>query len=157
MSHPKNPRLLPLKSRRFDCPGAGYTLIEIMLVLAIISVLLGAGIYKLIGSLDIAKERRVEADIHTITTALKTYEMENLFMPTTEQGLDALIKPPTTDPKPRRWRRLWDSDTLPTDPWGMPYQYRNPGIKRPNGFDLYSFGPDRKESEDDIGNWNINR
>jgi general secretion pathway protein G len=85
---------------------------------------------------------------------LKTYESQNLFLPTTEQGLQALIQPPTTDPKPRHWRRLWDSDTVPIDPWGMPYQYRNPGIKHPNGFDLFSFGPDRKEgTDDDIGNW----
>ena len=83
----------------------GYTLIEIMLVLSIISVLLGAGIYYLIGNLDIAKERRVQADIATFTTQLKTYEMENLFMPTTEQGLAALVQEPTTDPKPRRWRQ----------------------------------------------------
>lgn len=157
MNNSQNPLVavsgMPRKSRRAD----GYTLIEIMLVLSIISVLLGAGIYYLIGNLDIAKERRVQADIAAITTQLKSYELENLFLPSTEQGLEALIKPPTTDPKPRRWRRFWDSDTLPTDPWGMPYQYRNPGIKRPNGFDLFSFGPDRKESDDDLGNWNVNR
>lgn len=133
---------------------AGYTLVEIMLVLAIISVLIGAAIYKMSGSLDAARETRVGADIASITTALKTYEMQNLFLPTTEQGLEALSKPPTTDPKPRRWHKLWESDTLPTDPWGMPYQYRNPGVKNPNGFDLFSFGPDRKESADDLGNWN---
>jgi general secretion pathway protein G len=135
--------------------SAGYTLIEIMLVLAIIAVLLGAGIYKVIGNLDAARETRVQSDIATITTQLKTYEMENLFMPTTEQGLDALVKTPSSDPKPRRWRQLLEK--VPEDPWGMPYQYRNPGVKNPNSFDLFSWGPDRKESEDDLGNWNINK
>lgn len=130
---------------------AGYTLVEIMLVLAIIAVLLGAGIYKLVGNLDAAKETRVEADIQTISTQLKTYEMTNLFLPTTEQGLQALVTEPTGDPKPRRWRQLMES--VPLDPWGMPYNYRNPGIKNPNGFDLYSYGPERKEGDKEIGNW----
>jgi general secretion pathway protein G len=150
----KQHRFLP--TQRHSAGAAGYTLIEIMLVLAIIAVLLGAGIYKVIGNLDAARETRVEADIATITTQLKTYEMENLFMPTTEQGLDALVKAPTTDPKPRRWRQLEES--MPEDPWGMPYQYRSPGTHNPNGFDLYSMGPDRKDgTEDDIGNWSASK
>ena len=141
-------------SRRFH-DAKGYTLIEIMLVLAIISVLLGAGIYYLIGNLDIAKEQRVQADIATITTQLKTYEMQNLYMPTTDQGLEALVQEPTSDPKPRRWRQLMEK--VPEDPWGMPYNYRYPGLKNPNSFDLYSFGPERKENDKEIGNWNVNK
>jgi general secretion pathway protein G len=127
-------------------------LIEIMLVLAIISVLVGAGIYYLAGNLDIAKERRVESDIETITTQLKTYEMENLFMPTTEQGLDALVNKPSREPLPERWRQLFEK--MPVDPWGMPYQYRNPGKHNTDKFDVYSTGPDRQDgTDDDIGNW----
>ena len=129
----------------------GYTLVEIMLVLGIISVLLGAGIYYLTGSLDVAKERRVEADIVTITTQLKTYEMQNLFLPTSEQGLQALVTQPITEPIPRRWRQLLEK--VPTDPWGIAYLYRYPGKKKSKGFDVYSLGPDRIESDDDIGNW----
>lgn len=129
----------------------GYTLIEIMLVVAIISVLVGAGIYYLTGNLDIAKERRVETDITTITTQLKTYEMQNLFLPTTEQGLDALVNRPTREPIPTRWRQLFEK--MPIDPWGTPYAYRNPGKHNPTKFDLYSLGADRVESEDDFGNW----
>jgi general secretion pathway protein G len=131
--------------------SAAYTLVEIMLVLAIISVLLAAGIYYLSGNLEIAKEKRVEADIETVTTQLKTYEMQNMFMPTTEQGLAALVTSPSSEPRPRRWRQLMEQ--IPQDPWGTPYQYRNPGKHNPQGFDLYSWGPDRRESEDDIGNW----
>ncbi len=123
-----------------------------MLVLAIISVLVGAGIYYLAGNLDIAKERRVESDIETITTQLKTYEMENLFMPTTEQGLDALVNKPSREPLPERWRQLFEK--MPVDPWGMPYQYRNPGKHNTDKFDVYSTGPDRQDgTDDDIGNW----
>ena len=134
---------------------SGFTLIEIMLVVAIMTVLIGASIKYLVGNLDAARVARVEGDISSITTQLKTYEMENLYMPTTEQGLDALVIAPASDPKPRRWRQLLQE--VPNDPWGMPYQYRNPGIKNPKGFDLFSFGPDRKESEDDLGNWNISK
>ncbi|MBI4024408.1 MAG: type II secretion system major pseudopilin GspG [Verrucomicrobia bacterium] len=145
---PSNQQLRPagLLSRR-----SGYTLIEIMLVLAIIAVLLGSGIYYLAGNLDIAKERRVEADLTTITTQLKTYEMQNLFLPTTEQGLNALVTQPTTEPVPKRWRQLLEK--VPVDPWGTPYGYRNPGTHNPGKFDLFSLGPDRVESGDDIGNW----
>jgi len=131
---------------------SGYTLIEIMLVLAIISVLVGAGIYFLSGNLDIAKEQRAASDLQTITTQLKTYEMQNQFLPSSEQGLMALVKQPTTEPLPTRWRALMEH--LPTDPWGSPYQYRQPAQKSSKQFDLFSLGPDRTESKDDIGNWN---
>jgi general secretion pathway protein G len=132
--------------------SAAFTLIEIMLVLAIISVLLGTAIYKLAGNLDIAKERRVESDIDSITTQLKTYEMEALSLPTTEQGLDALVNKPSRDPIPDRWHQL--SQVLPMDPWNHPYVYRNPGKHNPTSFDLYSLGPDGQDgTEDDIGNW----
>ncbi|HEY8965583.1 MAG TPA: type II secretion system major pseudopilin GspG [Candidatus Methylacidiphilales bacterium] len=129
----------------------GYTLVEIMLVLAIIAVLVGAGIYKLSGNLDVAKETRVDADIATITTQLKTYEMQALSLPTTEQGLDALVHQPTSDPVPARWHQLFEQ--VPVDPWGRPYQYKNPGVHNPNGFDLYSLGPQGKEGDGNIGNW----
>jgi general secretion pathway protein G len=134
---------------------SGYTLIEIMLVLSIISVLLGAGIYYMVGNLDSARDRRVQADISMFTVQLKTYEMDNLFMPTTEQGLDALYKQPTSDPKPRRWRQLLEKP--PIDPWGTPYVYKNPGVHNPNGFDLYSYGASRKENDNEIGNWGDNK
>ncbi len=138
-------------SRRARHARGAYTLIEIMLVIAIISVLVGAGIYYLTGNLDIAKERRVETDLTTITTQLKTYEMEALSLPTTEQGLDALVHKPSVEPVPSRWHQLFEK--MPIDPWGMPYQYRYPGKHNPDKFDLYSFGPDRVESDDDQGNW----
>jgi general secretion pathway protein G len=129
-------------------PHAAYTLFEIMLVLGIISILVGSAIYLLVGNLDAAKEQRVEADIQAITTQLKTYEMLNYTFPTTAQGLQALVTKPTIEPIPRRWRKLMDQ--VPLDPWGTPYQYAYPGRKNPNGFDLYSLGPDRVESSDDL-------
>ncbi len=125
-----------------------YTLFEIMLVLGIISVLVGSAIYLLANNIDVAKEQRVDADFQAITTQLKTYEMINYTFPTTEQGIEALVKKPVGDPQPRKWKQLLES--VPLDPWGTPYKYRNPGTFNPAGFDLYSWGSDRKESDDDI-------
>ncbi|MEN9468443.1 MAG: type secretion system protein GspG [Verrucomicrobiota bacterium] len=127
---------------------AGYTLFEIMLVLGIISVLVGSAIYMLAGNIDVAKEQRVGSDIEAISMQLRTYEMLNYRMPTTEQGLDALVKQPSTEPRPRRWKQLMKE--VPLDPWGNEYIYRNPG-KGGSGFDIYSLGPDGKESDDDSG------
>lgn len=148
----KQPRLSSFKSARARAKGAGaYTLIEIMLVLSIISILLGAGIFFLAGNVDSAKEKRVQSDIIIFTAQLKVYEMDNMFMPTTEQGLQALYQPVTSEPKPKRWRQLVTK--APIDPWGMPYQYKNPGVHNPNGVDIYSFGPTKKENDQEIGNW----
>jgi general secretion pathway protein G len=126
---------------------SAYTLVEIMLVLAIISVLVGSAIFLLANNVDAAKEQRVETDFQAITTQLKTYEMRNFNVPTTEQGLEALVVRPTIKPEPRKWMKLMDS--VPLDPWGNPYLYRSPGKFNP-AFDLYSWGPDKKESSDDL-------
>jgi len=120
----------------------GFTLIEIMLVVTIIALLLGAAIYKLGGNVEYARDIRGEADIQGINTQLGLYESMNGFYPTTEHGLQALVTQPNTDPKPTRWYQLYKE--LPKDPWGTDYIYRCPGLKNPNGYDLYSAGPDRK-------------
>lgn len=148
------PTASPSRSfRRRRQANQGYTLIEIMLVLSIIAVLLAAGIRYLTGNLDTAREIRVKGDLEAITIQLQTYEMQNLFKPTTEQGLQALITMPTTEPKPTRWRQLLKKEAL-LDPWGSPYKYANPGKHNPSSFDLYSIGPDRIEgTSDDMGNW----
>ncbi len=129
----------------------GFTLLEIMLVVTIIALLLGAAIYKLGGNVEYSRHVRVSADIQGINTQLKLYESMNGFFPTTEQGLQALVTQPSTDPAPTRWYQLYKE--LPKDPWNNEYIYRNPGIKNPNGYDLYSAGPDRKAdtADDDDG------
>jgi general secretion pathway protein G len=144
-------KTFPARSHTNRRARAGYTLMEIMLVIAIIAVLVGAGIHYMAGDLDIAKEQRVTNDITSITTQLKVYEMESLFLPTTAQGLDALVHKPTTEPVPERWHQLFTK--VPVDPWGMPYQYAYPGKHNTDGFDVYSLGPDRTEGDHEIGNW----
>ena len=94
------------------------------------------------------KEQRAESDLQAISMQLRTYEMFNYRMPTTEQGLKALVQEPTSDPKPRKWKQLMKS--VPLDPWGSEYIYRNPDKNGTKGYDLFSLGPDGKESDDDV-------
>jgi general secretion pathway protein G len=127
-----------------------FTLLEIMLVVTIIAILMGAAIYKLAGNVEIAKHTAVTADVQALGTQLKLYESMNGFFPTTEQGLQALVTPPDTDPKPARWYQLFKE--VPKDPWHNNYIYRCPGVKNPGGYDLFSAGPDRiADTADDDG------
>ena len=129
----------------------GFTLLEIMLVVTIIALLLGTAIYKLAGNVEYARKTAVAADIQSINTQLKLYESMNGFFPTTDQGLQALVVQPQTEPLPSRWTQLYQ--VVPKDPWHNDYVYRNPGTKNPNGYDLFSAGPDRKPDtqDDDYG------
>ena len=129
----------------------GFTLLEIMLVVTIIGLLLTAAIFGFRGNVEYSRRVRVQGDIQGITTQLKLYQSMNGFYPTTDQGLQALVAQPDTDPKPSRWLQLFDK--VPKDPWQSDYIYRCPGLKNPNGFDLYSAGPDRvpDTADDDWG------
>jgi general secretion pathway protein G len=130
---------------------SAFTLLEIMLVISIIVVLLGVAINKLVGNIDLAKATRVQADIQAIGTQLKLYESMNGSPPTTEQGLQALVTQPSSDPRPQRWNQLLKE--IPRDPWGNYYIYLSPGRKNATGYDLYSAGRDRKAdtADDDWG------
>jgi general secretion pathway protein G len=132
--------------------SSGYTLVEIMLVLSIIVVLMSAGIYYLMGNLEVAKNTRVKSDLEAISTQLKVYQMQNLDFPTTAQGLKSLVSPPTAPPKPRNWVQLLKSEAL-MDPWGSEYQYLKPGKHNPDSFDLWSLGPNKTNDDKIIGNW----
>ena len=129
-----------------------FTLLEIMLVVTIIALLLGSAIYAFKDKLGFAQDTRVKADIQSISTALLVYQGQNGFLPTTEQGLKALVVRPDSDPRPRQWKQQFES--VPLDPWGKEYLYLQPGKHNPTGYDLYSAGPDRiPDTADDIGNW----
>lgn len=143
-SHGFSSRSTSRKSRK------AFTLLEIMLVVTIIALLLGAAIYKMSPSVDVAKTTRVQADIQMLRTMLLAYSGRNGYYPTTEQGVKALAVRPETEPVPTQWTQLIDG--VPKDPWGMEYIYRCPGTKNPNGYDLFSAGPDRiPDTADD--NW----
>jgi len=129
----------------------GFTLLEIMIVVGIIVILLGLAISKIGNPTGFAKQTAVRADVQAIGTQLQLYESMNGFYPTTEQGLQALVTQPTTDPSPTRWYQLFKQ--VPKDPWGSEYIYRCPGQRHPESYDLYSAGPDRKAdtTDDDWG------
>ena len=129
-----------------------FTLLEIMLVISIIVVLLGLAISKMGNPTGFAKGVAVRADVQAIGTQLKLYESMNGFLPTTEQGLQALVTQPSTEPRPQRWYQLFKE--VPKDPFGNNYIYLCPGRKNPTSYDLYSAGQDRKAdtADDDWGN-----
>ena len=129
----------------------GFTLLEIMIVVGIIVILLGLAISKIGNPTGFAKQTAVRADVQAIGTQLQLYESMNGFYPTTEQGLQALVTQPSTDPKPARWYQLFKQ--APKDPWGSDYIYRCPGQRNPGTYDLYSAGPDRRAdtADDDWG------
>ncbi len=129
--------------------NAGFTLLEIMLVVMIIGLLLGTAIYKLRGNVEVGRAVAVESSLQSIRTQIKLYESLNGFPPTTEQGLQALVSQPQSEPRPARWTQLLDG--VPKDPWGKEFVYMSPGRKNPNGYDLYSAGPDRTpDTSDDL-------
>ena len=132
--------------------GRGFTLVELVIVLTIIGILAGSGIYMMTGFIDDAKYEKVNMDLKNLNVALMQYERINYFKPPTqEQGLKALVEKPTSDPQPQRWRAYLTEAIL--DPWGQEYQYRYPATKSKKKYDLYSLGEDGVESEDDQGNW----
>ena len=134
---------------------AGFTLLEILLVVIIIGMLVGVAVVKLAGSSAKAKDVSTRSQIDAFKTALGVYELDNGLFPSTEQGLQALIAQPKTPPQPLNWKGPYlDPPVLRKDPWGHDYIYKYPGQKIPNGYDLYSPGLNGVEGDDDdIGNW----
>lgn len=133
---------------------SGFTLVEMVLVLGIVALLVGAGIVSLTGVLDSGKKTRVKGDLTTLTSALRSYETDNMFLPSSEQGLAALVQKPSSRPVPNNYTPKLKKPLL--DPWGNSYHYRRPGSKDKGGFDVYSAGPDgQADTGDDIGNWDL--
>lgn len=136
----------------------GFTLIEIMVVVIIIGILAAIVAPNVIGNVDKANVTKAKADIQAIESALKLYRLDTFQYPTTEQGLEALVARPN-DPNLRNWNPggYMERSSIPSDPWGNPYQYLNPGN---NGeIDIYSFGADGRPGGEgnnaDVGNWDL--
>ena len=131
---------------------AGFILIEMVLVLAIIALLVGGAIGVLSGVRGEGQRVRVMGDFRAIESALTIYESRCLRLPTTAQGLQALVTKPSQAPIPKNWGQQMKK--VPLDPWGQEYSYRFPGTKNTDRFDLISGGPDGLlDTADDIGNW----
>jgi general secretion pathway protein G len=130
----------------------GFTLMEMLIVLTIIALLMGMVIFQVSDLSGPAKRTKAQADMLAFKEMFASYQLENGTLPTPEQGIKALWSKPTVEPIPPHWRAQLDQETL--DPWGHSYQYRNPGKRNPDKYDVFSMGEDGlPDTADDIGNW----
>ena len=134
-----------------------FTLIEVMVVIAILAVLAALIVPKVMSRPDEARVVAARQDIASLLQALKLYRLDNLRYPTTDQGLAALVTRPTLAPVPPNWKPGGYLERLPRDPWGNPYQYLSPGLR--GEVDVFSFGADGVAGGEgfdaDIGSWNL--
>lgn len=128
-----------------------------MVVVVILGILAALVAPNVIRRIDDANITKVKQDIRALETALNLYRMDNFRYPTTEQGLEALVKQPN-DPNLRNWKPGGYVRSLQKDPWGNNYAYISPGT-RGGDYDLYTLGADNQQggegTDADIGNWNI--
>lgn len=133
---------------------SGFTLIEIMVVVVIIAILASIIVPNVVGRAEEARIAKTKADIRTLESALAMYRLDNGHYPSTDQGLEALVKRPSGDPPAPNWRQGGYVKTLPKDPWGNAYQYLSPG--QHGEYDVWSNGPDGVSGDsDDIGSWTL--
>ena len=134
--------------------NSGFTLLEILLALAILGMLVGLAVFNVGGILGDASSAAAKIFVNSsIKLPLTSYRIAMGDYPSTAEGLQALITPPAS--KAEQWRGPYFSDPkLPLDPWGEPYVYRYPGVHNKTGYDISSKGPDKQDgTADDIGNW----
>ncbi len=121
----------------------GFSLLEIMVTITIMTMIMGAVGVGVMGYLDKSKIKQAKIDIGTISNALDLYKTEFGRYPDSDDGLSRLVQ-----------EKILKEKKVPQDPWGNEYVYIYPGSNNEDGFDLYSFGPDGKEGgNDDITNW----
>lgn len=136
---------------------AGFTLIEIMVVVVILGILAALVLPNVMGRIGQAQNTKVQADIQGYETALSLFKLDNFRYPTTDQGLEALVKQPA-DPTIRNWKEGGYIRSLKKDPWQRDYQYVYPGTHGTE-YDIFTLGADGEpggEGENaDIGNWDL--
>ncbi len=139
--------------------SAGFTLIELMVVIVILGILAGLIIPRIMGRPEEARQMKAQVQIESIETALRLYKLDNGSYPSTEQGLQALVEAPTVGELPRAWREggYLEKGKVPKDPWGNEYVYLSPGVH--GDYDLSSYGADGQpggEGKDkDINSWDL--
>ena len=131
----------------------GFTLIEVMVVVVILSILAVFIVPKIMSKPEQARITQTRQNIRILETALNLYKLDNFQYPSTDQGLEALVSKPSGEPEPRNWNKDGYIERLPRDAWGNEYQYLSPGTH--GKIDIFSLGPDGIASDDDIGNWNL--
>jgi general secretion pathway protein G len=134
----------------------GFTLIEILVVIAVIAILASLVAPNVFQHVGTARSTTARSQVEMLATALDAYRLDNGRYPSTTQGLTALVTAPTDEPTVA-WRGPYLRRAVPLDPWGNPYVYRFPGEANPTGFDLLSFGADGRAGGDgenaDILGW----
>lgn len=121
----------------------GFTLLEIMIVVAIIGILALIIVPQVAGKDDEARITAAKANLRAISSALEQYKIDNFNYPSTQQGLEALVRKPAGEPEARNWNSNgYLKDGALKDPWGRPYEYLSPGSA--GAYDLYSLGRDGK-------------
>lgn len=135
----------------------GFSLIEIMVVVIILGILASLVVPKIMSRPDDARIVKAKHDILGVQNALDLYRLDNGFYPSTDQGLDALVKKPATRPSPKNWKLYLKS--LPKDPWGRDYLYLNPG--QHGEIDIFTYGangePGGEGVNAEIGTWNADQ
>jgi general secretion pathway protein G len=133
----------------------GFTLLEIMVVIVILGLLAALVVPKLIGRTEEAKQTQTRLQIKNIEQALQLFKLDNGFYPTTDQGIEALVRAPEVGRIPKNYRKGGYLDRVPKDPWDNPYVYVSPGSDR--DYDITSYGADGVpggDNEDaDINSW----
>jgi general secretion pathway protein G len=125
---------------------SGFTLIEIMVVLAILAGLVAMVAPNIIGEAGAARVKTAKAEMANISQALDMYRLDNFSYPSTSQGIEALVSKPSGTPEPKNYKANGYMKKLPTDPWGNAYQYFS---KKSNEFEIISFGADGEEGGED--------
>ena len=145
-------RLLSPPTRSPD--EEGFTLVELMVVIVIIGLLAAIVAFNVLPMGDKARIEKAKSDISTIEQALEMYKLQNMRYPSTSEGLQALVTPPSSA-DPSHYQAGGYIKKLPNDPWGRPYQYASPG--QHSEADVWSYGADGKEggegTDADIGSW----
>ena len=137
----------------------GFTLLEIIVVVFILSLLVAIVAPRIIGRTDDARIAQAKVQIKNFETALKLFKLDNGFYPSTEHGIEALVEKPTVGQIPQKYREegYLEQKRIPLDPWGNPYIYISPGVY--GDFDIICYGADGKEGGEgknaDIKNWDI--
>lgn len=139
--------------------AAGFTFIEIMVVVAILAILAALVVPRIMGRTDDAKRTAAKVQIRNIEGALQLYKLDNGVYPSTEQGLKALIEKPSVGVIPKKWKLGGYLPKLPEDPWGNSYKYLSPSPK--GDYEITSLGTDGEVGGEgvnaDITNWNLDK
>lgn len=136
----------------------GFTLLELLVTIAIIATLAAVVAPSLFGNIGDARRNAAKSQLQILMLALDAYRLDNDAYPTTEQGLEALHAIPSAGDAPANWKGPYLRQLVPLDPWGRPYVYSSPGTTNPHSYDLYTLGKDGTlggEGENaDVTSWN---